>query len=476
MFRAPLRLLALVAGVACASAAQADTLADTLTLAYRNSGLLDQNRALLRAADEDVALAVSALRPIVNWSANIKQTRVVANYDAGSRVVPDGRGGAISVNYGSGANVTNETTANIGISASLLLYDFGASQYGIDAAKELVLATRQGLISAEQNVLLRAVQAHMEVRRALEVLELRRSNVGLIQQELRAARDRFEVGEITRTDVSFAEARLAEARAQVAAAEGDLARAREEYRAVTGQAPNRLSSGTPARIRQTEDQAIAIALRNHPAIIEVQHNVAAAELNIKRAEAAMKPRAQLDAQMGVDQDWNMQQSLGLSVSGPIYQGGGLSSRVRQAMARRDANRAGLHTTSAAIRQQVSSAYAIMQVTKLSIEASDTQVRAARTAFEGIREEAGLGSRTTLDVLDAEQSLLNARVGVVSAQIDQVIASYNTLASMGQLTAQALQLPVQQYDPTAYYKLVEGAPTARSEQGRALDRVLRSIGD
>ena len=154
----------------------------------------------------------------------------------------------------------------------------------------------------------------------------------------------------------------------------------------------------------------------------------------------------------------------------------LSSTVRQFMARRDAARAGLHITRHNLEQQVGNAYSFLEVARASRQASDQQARAATVAFRGVREEATLGARTTLDVLNAEQELLNAQANQISAQADEVIASYSLLSAMGLLTAQHLQLPVQQYDPAAYYNLVKDAPTITSDQGAALDRVLRAIGD
>lgn len=456
--------------------AQAHSLADTLTLAYRSSGLLDQNRALLRAADEDVAQSLAAVRPIISWSVGMTATRAEAQYDASRQVVATDAGTVAVVNVPAGTNISTNISANADLSLSLMLYDYGKSQFATEAAKEIVLATRQTLRKAEQDVLLRGVQAHMQVRRALEALELRRSNVRVIQKELKAAKDRFEVGEVTRTDVSFAEARLAAARSQVASAEGDYARAAEEYRAVTGQMPKSLKAAKPAKLGRSLDSARAFAVQNHPSVIEQRHNVSAAELTIRRAEAAMKPSVNLNAGVGLNQNLDTNQRIGITIGGPIYQGGALTSQVRQAMARRDAARAGLHQVSIGVEQQVGNAYSLLRVTQLGREASDQQIRAARSAFDGIREEAKLGSRTTLDVLNAEQDLLDARVQSLSTQIDQVIASYNVLAAMGLLTADYLNLPVQQYDPEAYYNLVKDAPAARSRQGEALDRVLRSIGD
>ena len=439
-----------IAVIGFSSAARADTLADALTAAYQNSGLLDQYRALLRAADEDVAQAVSATLPVISWSANATSTSPRA----------------------SGADLIAATAR---ISADLTLYDGGANDLAIEAQKELVLGTREALRRIEQSVLLDAVTAYMQVRSDTEFVALRESNVRVLTQEFRAAQDRFDVGEVTRTDVALAEARLAAARSLLASAQGSLARSAEAYVTAVGRKPDALSPAKAAPVSQTLADAKAFAVRNHPDILQAQHAVSAAELNIKRGEAAMKPSVSLGAQIGFDQDFNVGRSIGVTASGPIYAGGRLSSQVRQFMSRRDAERAALLVTSMGIEQQVANAYSFLEVARASALSSNNQIAAARVAFRGVREEATLGARTTIDVLNAEQELLSAQANLIAAQADEVVASYQVLASMGLLTAAHLRLPVQQYDPAAYYNLVKDAPTARSEQGQALDRVLKAIG-
>ncbi len=442
-------VLAIIA-IGFSSAARADTLADALTAAYENSGLLDQYRALLRAADEDVAQAVSATLPVISWSANATSTSPRA----------------------SGADLIAATAR---ISADLTLYDGGANDLAIEAQKELVLGTREALRRIEQSVLLDAVTAYMQVRSDTEFVTLRQSNVRVLTQEFRAAQDRFDVGEVTRTDVALAEARLAAARSLLASAQGSLARSAEAYVTAVGRKPDALSPAKAAPVSQTLADAKAFAVRNHPDILQAQHAVSAAELNIKRGEAAMKPSVSLGAQIGFDQDFNVGRSIGVTASGPIYAGGRLSSQVRQFMSRRDAERAALLVTSMGIEQQVANAYSFLEVARASALSSNNQIAAARVAFRGVREEATLGARTTIDVLNAEQELLSAQANLIAAQADEVVASYQVLASMGLLTAAHLRLPVQQYDPAAYYNLVKDAPTAGSEQGQALDRVLKAIG-
>ena len=446
-----LRAAVAALGVALfAPAAQADDLNRTLTDAYENSGLLEQNRAVLRAADEDVAQAVSRLLPVLNWTGSV---------DAQSPIAPG----------------QDRITGSLSLAASLNLYDGGANRYAIAAQKELVLGTRQALRGVEQEVLFRAVQAYMSIIGSQEIIRLRENNVRLLQQELNAANDRFDVGEVTRTDVALAQAQLAESNSLLVSARGDLEQAIAEFEVAVGRAPGAISAARPAPVSNTEEQAAAIAMRSHPAILEAQFGVAASELSIARAESAYRPSADLTARIGTSLEGDIGRSVGVTFGGPIYSGGQIASAVRQAVAQRDQSRAGLRLTTLNVRQQVANAYAVLQVARAQLSSTAEQVRAARLAFDGIREEATLGARTTLDVLNAEQDLLDARAAVIQAQVAEVNASYAVLQSMGLLTAEHLRLPVQSYDPAAYYEQVKDAPPALSRQGQALDRVLGAIG-
>ena len=465
--RPSLRTLGAAAGLALLCAAPrvgwTDTLADALVGAYNHSGLLEQNRALLRAADEDVATAVAALKPVLRWTADLSQS-----FQKGqSELRPL-------------STTQNDLTLTIGLVADLLLYDFGQAAYRIEAEKETVLATRDTLINVEQEILLRAVRAYMGVIEASEFVALRQNNERLLTQELRAARDRFEVGEVTRTDVALAEAQLANARSGLAGAQGDLIQAQEEYRVAVGRAPGQLSP--PPRLPDIDRnvaQAKALAVRQHPLLRSAQHQVRAADILIKASEAAMMPQISLNGRLGASEEFGSDNngrtgSVGLGVSQTIYQGGALSSAVRRNMALRDAERASLHVVSHNIEQAVGNAYASLASARAQIEASDRQITAARIAFRGVREEATLGARTTLDVLDAEQALLDAESTQVSARSALYVAAYTVLAATGQLTATDLRLPVQIYDPAGYYNLVKDGPAKRSKQGKQLDRVLRAL--
>ncbi len=455
--------LALGVTLATAPLASSDTLADALVGAYTHSGLLEQNRALLRAADEDVAAAGAALEPVLRWTAGITQSL--------------GRSRSLAT---LGVQSSDSLVASGQLIAELLVYDFGATTLGVEVAKESVLATRQSLIGIEQQVLLRGVQAYMGVIEATEFVSLRRNNESVLTQELRAARNRFEVGEVTRTDVALAEAQLAQARSGLASAQGNLAIAIEEYRNVIGRKPGRLSP--PPRLPKISGDINAsksLAVRQHPELRAVQHQVKAAELAIRRAEAQKRPTVSLQGTLSASENLDSSNfstgaSIGLNAGGTIYQGGARSSAVRRAQAQRDAQRGNLHVVRHNIQQNVGVAYAQLSSARASLEASDRQIRAARIAFRGVREEATLGARTTLDVLDAEQALLDAEASRISAQTLLYNAAYAVLSATGQLTATGLRLPVQQYDVTEYYNLVKDSPTVQSKQGAQLDRVLKRL--
>ena len=441
----------------------AETLADALVGAYTHSGLLEQNRALLRAADEDVATAAATLKPVLRWSASLTQNFGKVRSATSSRPIDN-----------------DDLNAAIALIGELVVYDFGARQFRVEAAKETVLATREALLDIEQQILLRAVAAYMGVLEASEFVALRQNNVRLLTQEQRAAQDRFEVGEVTRTDVSLAQAQLAQARSGLAAAEGDLVSAIEEYRNVVGRKPGRLSQppGLPALSGDIE-AAKGLAVRTHPSMRAAQHQVAAADLLVLATNADMKPRVSVTGRLSLTDNLNSNEfnrggSVGIEAGQTIYQGGRLSAVARQAQARADAQRGNLHVVRHNVQQDVGNAYATLNTVRAQLAASERQVRAATIAFRGIREEAALGARTTLDVLDAEQSLLDAQSLQVSARAALYVAAYRILSSTGQLTARDLRLPVQLYDPAEYYNLVKDAPAKRSKQGEKLDRVMRAL--
>ncbi|SLN37853.1 Outer membrane efflux protein BepC precursor [Aquimixticola soesokkakensis] len=442
--------IAVVCGVMPASLS-AETLGDALAAAYKHSGVLEQNRALLRVQDEDVASSLSNMMPSLSYT--------------------------LSSTPFSTANA--ETwTKTLSFVASMDLYTFGQNELSVAAAKETVLATRESLVGVEQTVLQDTVTAYMNVREALALINLQQSNVRLQTQNLRASRDRLDVGEVTRTDVSQFEASLGAARASLASAQGTLASARETYKELVGFYPGNLVAPDPAPLPVKSDaEARAFALRNHPSIKEVQHQVAAYDLAVQIAQRSRYPTLSATTTVASDLEGATGASAGLTLDGTIYSGGELSSAIRKAKANEEAGRANLLSTSRSVEAEVGSQWALLSVYRAQVEANAQLIRASRVAYEGIREEAALGASTTLDVLDAEQTLLDAQVSAIQAQIDSDQASYDLLAAMGLLTASHLKLGVPTYDPTGYYNAVSNAPltTKISPQGQKLDRVLKAIG-
>lgn len=454
------KMLGLVAGIAAGTAgAQAETLADALVSAYKTSHLLDQNQAVLRAADEDAAIAMASLRPVIDFVAQAGWRKY--NNDAITSSLP-------APNY-------EANSSSLGVTASVVIWAGGRGRYQLEAARESVLATRSALVNVEQQVLLQAVAAYVNLGLAQEIVSVRESNVRVITQEQRAARDRFEVGEITQTDVSQAEAALAAAQATLAAAQGDLMIARENYKAAIGHYPDRMQGlpRPPATARSLGD-AKAVAMRSHPSIGQQQHAVKAADLAVKIAGTAFGPT--VSGQVTVNQDTEAglgYSGVGLSLNQTLYAGGGNSATYRKALAGKDQATAALLQTTVTVEQSVGQAWANLVVAGASIDATRKQISAAQKAFDGVREEAKLGARTTLDVLTAEQDLLSARVSRLEAEANRYIGVYNLLASMGLLTADHLKLGIPTYDPEAYYNAVKDAPAA-SAQGKRLDRILKKI--
>ena len=434
--------------------ASADGLSDALADAYRNSDLLEQNRYLLRLQDESVAQQVAGLRPVISFIA-----QSTFNFPAETQ------------------------TDRLSLQLDMTLYDGGGRRLLRNAARENVLATRQALVNLEQRVLLDAVTAYMQVWRDMQVVTVRESNVRVITQQLRAAEDRFEVGEATRTDVAQAEAQLAQARGALVAAQGNLMINRELFEIAIGRAPNGLTGpGALPSLPDTEAEAEAIARASHPSIMALQHSVASDQLTLAAVRTDYGPELSLSANTGYDPDPDLFQTgdvttqLTLRLTQPLYAGGRQTSAERIALATLHATEAELNYTTREVLQGIGNAYAQIRIAMASIQASQQQIRASQLAFEGVQEEAALGARTTLDVLDAEQDLLEARIGLIEAQTTLYTASYGLLAAMGLLTVEHLGLDVPEYDVTAYYEAVDGAPMRSvTVRGDRLDAVLERLG-
>jgi outer membrane protein len=440
--------------VLAAPMVQAETLSDAFTSAYRHSNLLDKQAATLRAADEDVAQAIATLRPVIEYTVNSGYARSQTT-----------AGGAF----------TDGLSTSFELSASMMLMDFGRRALRIEIAREMVLATREALRRVEQEVLFDAVAAYVDVQVKGQIVSLRESNVRLVTQELRAAQDRFDVGEVTRTDVAIAEARLAAARAGLSAAEGDRMVAREAFKAATGSYPKNLSAlPRSPRLPQSMEAARSVALKTNPSILQAQRSVTIAELTIELAKSNFKPTLSGSVRSSIADTGIERQSLGLVLNQQIYSGGATASSLRKAIAGRDGARSDLSQTGVIIGETVGNAWAALMVANAQVESGDRQIRASQTAFDGVREEASLGARTTLDVLNAEQELLDARVTRIQAEAQRYLGVYRVLQSMGLLTVEHLGLGIPTYDPAQYYNAVKNAP-AHSARGKKLDRILEKLG-
>ena len=434
--------------------ARAESLRQAMADAYRNSQLLEQNRYLLRVQDEGVNQAFAALLPTVSFVASTSRDLV-----------------------------NNTSTTTFRLLGELTVYQGGSRIAARRSAEEAVNAARQQLVSLEQQVLLDAVTAYLEVWEAGQIVGVRERNVRVLTEQLRAARDRFEVGEDTRTDVAQAEAQLATARSALAAAQGTLEIARELFNIAVGRYPSGLADpGGLPRLPASEQEAQRLARQVHPAVLARQFEVTAAEFGVEEARGATRPNISVDLSVGnTTQAPNVLQegdsaSIGLTLTQPIYRGGQLGSLERQALAQVEAVRFGLNQQVLVNVQAVGNAYARLRIATAQIQASDQRIRAAQLAFEGVREEAALGARTTLDVLDAEQDLLEARISRIEAQGDLYAASYGILAASGLMTVSHLGLPVPEYDVEAYpAAFPEGRPRIASPQGDRLDTLLQAIG-
>jgi outer membrane protein len=458
-----------------ASAAGAETLGDALASAYKTSNLLLQNQATLRAADENVAVAVSALRPVLQY---IAQASGGNQQQVGTVSGPSGQSTAIE--WTQAASVLFQLTA------SMTLYDFGATQTNIATVKETVLATEQSLRSVEQQVLLGATQAYINVALQERIVGMQQSNVELVNQDLAAARDKFEVGEVTMTDVSQVEAQLASAQSQLVAAQGSLTLAREAYKATVGHYPVNLA-GMPRApsLPKSLSEAQAIAAKTNPQILAAQHQALAADLQVQTALLATQPTVSGNVSADVTSYLNDNRgfesgdapqgfSVGVQVQGTLYSGGRLSAQYRQALNTQDAAKFGLAQTAVGVAQDVGNSWSNLAVASASISAGDQQVAAAQAALDGVRQEFAVGSRTTLDVLNAQQAVLNAESARLQAYASLYSGQYSLLSAMGLMTASYLKLGVPVYDPKAYFNAVEGGPVT-STQGKKLDQIMKLMG-
>lgn len=417
---------AAIAGLTAGASAQ--TLSETLEAAYRSNPVLAAERARLRQAREGVVQARAARLPSLSASAGISESET---WGAGAGFAGGG-GSSGDVNYS--------------LSASQSLYAGGGIDASVNQALARIEASRWGLVGTEQDILLAAISAHLDVVRDTAIVGIRQNNVQVLSEQLRAARDRFEVGEITRTDVAQAEARVSGAQAQLSAAQAFLAASRAAYERVTGITPMDVQQPeTRPDVPETLAIAADAALANNPLLLSAQFNEQASQAGIDLARSALRPDVALTASASESRESDFagrgrgSVTVGARVSMPIFTGGLNASRVRQALAAADESRLQVLSVRRTVVEGISNAWNSYLAAEAVILSSREAVRANEIAFEGVRQEAFVGLRTTLDVLNAEQELLNSRLELVRAERDYQVASYALLQAMGRLTAQEVGL-------------------------------------
>jgi outer membrane protein len=443
-----------LAGVGLAgSEAAADTLEWALVQAYQNNPSLNAQRAALRATDENVPQALSGYRPKVSVTAQGGY-----NYTNAVQQLPVG---GVVTNIPFAETFLSRSVAATG---TYTLFNGFQTANRTRQAESQVDGARETLRVTEQQVLLDAATAYMNLLRDQAILDLNRRNVEVLTEQLKQTRDRFNVGEVTRTDVAQAESRLAAGRSSLLGAQSNYVTSQANYRRVIGVDPGRLAPGTPVdRLSPSVlAKAISEGQTRSPSVLAAMYGVDVAVLAVKISEGALYPNLTLtaSASQGSYPAFEVAKQTAASVLGaltvPIYQGGAEYSAIRQSKETLGQQRLNLDINRDQARATVVQSWGQLDAAKAQIEATTAQVNAAEIALNGVREEARVGQRTTLDVLNAQQELVNARVALVTAQHDRVVASYTLLAAVGGLSMPRLGLDVLVYDPQVHYQQVRDA--------------------
>ena len=418
--------------------AGAQTLAEALAGAYASNPTLGAARAELRAVNEGVPQALA------NWRPEVSVT---------------GSAGKQKIESQSSFSSTDETTTPFTATASVVqpLYRGGRTIAATARAEEEVLSQRSTLDSVEQSVLLRAATAYMNVWRDQSVIVFNENNERVIARQLEATQDRFTVGEVTRTDVAQSETRLATATAERIAAEGALSSSRAVYAEVVGAEAGVLRAPPPiAGLPKSLEAVIEMSISRNPDILAASFAEKAARHRVREVTGELYPTVGINASLSHSEETSQRSSetdraqILFEVTIPLYQQGAVSSRVRQAKQISNQRRIEISETRRRTEQEGISAWEGLQTARAQISSFESGVRSAEIALEGVRQENQVGARTILDILDAEQELLDAQVNLVRSQRDEVVAGFAVLAAIGQLTARDLELAVEVYNPELDY--------------------------
>ena len=432
----------LAVGLATASSASAQSLIEALSSAYNSNPDLLAGRAVLRQTDETLAQAVANWRPKVTLS--VEYNKIQAD--------------SIPIRVTNSAYLLNGRTALL--QATQPLFRGGKTVADTKAAQANIQAQRAILSNTEQTILLNSVQAYADLLQDVGIVDARRNNVRVLVEQLDATRERFRVGELTITDVSQAEARLEQAKADLVQAQAQVRIDEAAFQRQIGMKPGKLADlPLIGALPATEEECVSLAMDNSPAAVSAQYRIKAAGYGVNSAVANLLPQVNLigfvqqqyDVQVPGDQYY--QYGIRLQATVPIYQNGSEWSAIRQAKQLVGQRRNELDSARRQAAETVIRAWRNLDSARSRVLSFEAQVRANEVALNGVRQEALVGSRTTLDVLNAEQELLNSQVNLLQARHDTQVSYYGVLSGIGRLTARALGLPVEYYDEEKYYKEV-----------------------
>ncbi len=444
----------------------AETLKEALAAAYSSNPQLLAQRAALRVTDESVSRAKSGFLPNANlngtFNRGTQEFDIVGDTFQPDQTIPEG----FEVGDEIPANPQDVNDDNYQASISQNLFNGFQDRNLVRQSKRDVLAGRAQLQSVEQQVLLDAVTAYMDVLRDEAVVRLNENQVQVLERQLQASRDRFRVGEITRTDVAQSEARLEGAKSNKLAADATLAASRARYRRVIGRTPGTLENpNSRPELPASLDAAIEQAMVESPGVKAAKYTEESARYAVKQAKGALLPSVDLNASTGRRNGISNVQGFSfdsvatsstvqLQVRVPLYAGGARHSDIRRAKQLQSQRRIEILQAERVAQENVFAAWDNYRATKGQITANEAQVNANEIALEGVEQEAAVGSRTTLDVLDAQQELLNSQVNLVRAQRDEHVAAYTLVSATGALTAAQLSLDAALYDPEEHFDKVE----------------------
>jgi outer membrane protein len=427
--------VASVLGLSFLQQAFAVSLNESLATAYKNNPELKAARENLKAVDENMPSAISGWLP-----------QVSANFEKGRRKTDIGD---IS---------TKNDADDHDISLTQPLFRGGRTIATMKQAKNSIKAGRADLRRSEQDILLEAITAHMDILRDTEFLELNKNNVAVLQKHLDVTNERFSLGEVTRTDVAQARASLAQAQSGQISAGGSIDSSRAAYIRIVGAEPVMLEPvETPVEVKASLDEIIQLAFKENPILKSAEYNAAYAKNSVTIQEGRLLPNVDFVANKakqvgslsanGLDIE---SETYAVRVAIPIYQSGAEYSNIRRAKADSRRLKYELIDQQNKVRQSVITAYNDLQVARSTIESSNTVIESSEIALRGTEAEARVGARTTLDVLDAEQSLFQARANLISAKHNEIVSSYTLLAQIGRLNAEGLDLDVDVYNPKKNY--------------------------